>query len=158
MWTWPSREFPQQPAELRAHSSRSMYIRNSCRALVLLLLVSALFAAERTPRWICLPGSIWQLTNAQLLELESGLKTAVERTEAATRARQFRSWSQYRFQYRTTGQPGQGRIDVIGFCDSRGLNTATTPVLVFDGGTCHFEATYSQVSGYFERVEINGDA
>lgn len=133
-------------------------MRNACCALVFLLLTSALFAAERTARWICLPGSPWQLTNAQLADLESGLKTAVERTEAATRTRPLRSWSQYRFQYRTSGQPGQGKIDIIGFCDSLGLNPATTPVLVFDGGTCHFEATYSQVSDSFERVQINGDA
>lgn len=128
--------------------------------LLTLLLSSTVFGAEITNYTARLPLGDWQPSVGEIVSALDHLKHD-HSLWVGKGTPDLKPWREYRFQY--YGIHGNGRriIFLNAFCSrfwDRAPNWRTEPVIVFDGGSCFFHATFDVVAGKIVSVVINGEA
>jgi hypothetical protein len=96
-------------------------------------------------------------TGEEIAEAEAGLSSALQQHERATPAL-IERLATYQRQYLGL-ETGNGRLLVInGFCDSLGMDPATTLIAVEDGGDCYWYAIYNLTDQTYDAVYVNGES
>ena len=141
--------------------------RHYCRAALAPLLCLALISsgpvaadepAPDSARWIEVEGGAWVVPPAVLAAMAAGLQAEADRHWGMGRRRPL---GDYTIQYQGQRKDGQRSIRLGGACSSQGVKADELKKrfrLVFDGGTCFFEATYDPEVGRFLDFAFHGYA
>lgn len=107
--------------------------------------------------WFAIPGGSWSPTPEQVANARSQLEPYVEQI-ATERHLGLQEWSSYSFQYQGRSEAGAKMIFINAFCITPPPYAQTRFVVVFDGGSCFFQAEYLPEKQQFLRVTFNGNA
>ena len=68
----------------------------------------------------------------------------------------FQPKDTYTFQYKTIND---SELYINALCNTHGASDLTSEfIVVFDAGSCYFQATYNFKTGVFVKLEVNGEA
>ena len=129
-----------------------------CLALISSGPVSAEEPAPGSARWIEVEGGAWVVPPAVAAGMAAGLEAEADRHWGMGRRRPL---GEYTIQYQGQRKDGQRSIRLGGACSSQGVKADELKKrfrLVFDGGTCFFDATYDPEAGRFLDFAFHGYA
>lgn len=105
--------------------------------------------------WIQVPGGDWQPSPEVMREIEGGLRTAAE-AESARTQHAMQPWAEYSFQFQGVVEQGRRQVLVAASCHPLPEGASKEWQVVYDGGTCFFEAIYDPAARRFVRVRFHG--
>jgi len=137
--------------------------RAACVPLLCLAVISSgpVAADEPAPslvRWVEVDGGVWTVPPAVLAGMAAGLQAEADRHWGMGRRRPL---GDYTIQYQGQRKDGLRSVRLGGACTSAGVEVEELKKrfrLVFDGGTCFFEATYDPEQGRFLEFSFHGYA
>jgi hypothetical protein len=107
--------------------------------------------------WVAIPGGAWSPSAGQVTDARHQLEPYVKQV-AAERHLRLPEWSQYSFQYQGQVEKDTKVIFINAFCTAPPEYARREFVVVFDGGTCFFQAKYAPEKKQFLQVIFNGEA
>lgn len=129
-----------------------------CLALISSGLVSADEPAPGSAHWIEVEGGAWVVPPAVVAGMAAGLQAEADRHWGMGRRRPL---GDYTIQYQGQRQDGQRLIRLGGACSLQGVKAEALRKrfrVVFDGGTCFFDANYDPEAGRFLDFAFHGYA
>ena len=105
--------------------------------------------------WLQVPGGDWQPSPEVMREVGDGLRAAAE-AESARTGHAMQHWADYSFQFQGMVEQGRRQVVVAASCRPLAEDASRHWLVVMDGGTCFFEATYDPATKRFVRVIFHG--
>ena len=129
-----------------------------CLALISSGPVSADEPAPGSAHWIEVEGGAWVVPPAVVAGMAAGLQAEADRHWGMGRRRPL---GDYTIQYQGQRKDGQRSIRLGGACSLQGVKAEELRKrfqVVFDGGTCFFDASYDPEAGRFLDFAFHGYA
>jgi len=125
--------------------------------MVSVLVAAAAATTIAVGSWLHVPGGTWNPSAQVVAQAASRLHTYALQ-QASAEGITVRPWSGYTFQYQGRKLRGRQVLYINAFCSSPPPDAKREFVVVADGGTCYFRATYDPATGQFAGMLFNGVA
>jgi hypothetical protein len=122
------------------------------------LAVSCFAQAAEPATWVEVDGGAWTVPDEVRSAMAAGLQAEAESHWGSGRRRPLES---YTVQYQGKTMDGVRTVKLAGACSVTGMTPERLKkafFLVFDGGTCFFEATYDPAQGRYLSFSFHGHA